>query len=463
MHYPQRDYDFLRRMLRLAPGFMAVLRGPEHVFELTNDAYLQMVGHRDLIGLPVRDALPDIAGQGFYELLDRVYATGEPYIGRGIEIDLQRTPGAPLERAWLDFVYQPMLDEHGSVVGIFVQGHDVTDQKRAEAATRAATMRIDMALEAAGIGIWEADIRNGRLVRLSGDERTRELMGAFGDPDDGDFVPFSVAPENREALGAALKRALDPDTDTILDTDYRAGEGARLLPLRARIDHSATPPRLVGTVRDVTESRQAEERQAILRDELAHRIKNMLAVVSAIASQSFRGEATASMREVFKGRITALAEAQNILTADARKNASLETLVRRAVLPHAPADRFRISGPDVTLAAKHVGAFALAVHELATNSVKYGALSDDGGTVSITWQISTTETDQAECHWTWKEAGGPAVRPPERTGFGSGLISRALPAETGGTVRLEYSVSGVVCEATFPVAFPTAHLGEMTE
>jgi signal transduction histidine kinase len=122
----------LQKLFAQAPGFMAVLRGPEHVFELVNHAYLQMVGHRDMFGKPAREAVPEAAGQGFFELLDNVYASGEPFVGRGASIRLQREPGSePVERI-VDFVYQPIVEADGSVSGIFVEGSDVTEQRAAQ-------------------------------------------------------------------------------------------------------------------------------------------------------------------------------------------------------------------------------------------------------------------------------------------------------------------------------------------
>lgn len=117
-------------MFMQAPGFVAVLTGPDHVFQMHNAAYAQLIGHRDITGKPIRDALPEVVGQGYYEFLDSVYATGEPHEGRASLVQLQRAPGAPLEGVYLNFVYQPIRDASGSVAGIFVQGHDVTDTVR---------------------------------------------------------------------------------------------------------------------------------------------------------------------------------------------------------------------------------------------------------------------------------------------------------------------------------------------
>lgn len=128
------ERDRLRNLFQRAPGFMCVLQGPDHVFEFMNEAYYQLVGHRDLIGLPVAVALPEILGQGFIELLDEVFHSGRPFIGRKMEANLQRAPGSPLEKRYLNLVYQPIVEADGSISGIFAEGHDVTDQVVSEAA-----------------------------------------------------------------------------------------------------------------------------------------------------------------------------------------------------------------------------------------------------------------------------------------------------------------------------------------
>lgn len=130
--YRREENERFRMLFEQAPGFMAILRGRDHVFELTNHAYYQLIGHRDVIGKPAREALPEIAKQGFIELLDRVYGTGEAYVGRAAPINLQREPNGPLEQRFVDFVYQPIRDSRGGVTGIFAEGSDVTERKMAE-------------------------------------------------------------------------------------------------------------------------------------------------------------------------------------------------------------------------------------------------------------------------------------------------------------------------------------------
>jgi signal transduction histidine kinase/CheY-like chemotaxis protein len=122
----------LRQLFQQAPGFIAFLRGPRHVFELANDAYYQVVGYRNIIGKPVREALPEISGQGYIELLDRVFETGEPFIGRDLRASVQRRPDGPLEQVIMDLVYQPIVGPGGDISGIFVQGNDVSERKAAQ-------------------------------------------------------------------------------------------------------------------------------------------------------------------------------------------------------------------------------------------------------------------------------------------------------------------------------------------
>jgi len=128
----QRETAGLKDMFMQAPGFMAVLSGSDHVFTLTNTAYQKVIGHRDVIGKTITEALPDLAGQGFYELLDRVFETGEPFVGSGLPVTLVNSPGAPPEERFLDFIYQPIRDQAGAVIGIFVEGSDITERVRAE-------------------------------------------------------------------------------------------------------------------------------------------------------------------------------------------------------------------------------------------------------------------------------------------------------------------------------------------
>ena len=132
----------LQEMFSQSPSFSALLDGPEHRFVLTNPAYQQLIGHRDVIGQTVREAIPEVESQGFLDLLDDVFATGKPFIGKDIEVLLQSTPGGIAETRFLDFVYQPIKDPSGRVTSIFVEGTDVTERRATEAALRASQAQL---------------------------------------------------------------------------------------------------------------------------------------------------------------------------------------------------------------------------------------------------------------------------------------------------------------------------------
>jgi PAS domain S-box-containing protein len=144
--YREEENQRLLALFEQAPSVIAVLRGPTHVFELTNRAYQQLIGHRELLGKTVAEALPEIAEQGFIALLDQVYQSGEPFVGRAVPVRVQREASGPMEELFVDFVYQPIRGQKGEVTGIFVEGNDVTARKRVEDDLRAANRQKDQFL-----------------------------------------------------------------------------------------------------------------------------------------------------------------------------------------------------------------------------------------------------------------------------------------------------------------------------
>jgi nitrogen-specific signal transduction histidine kinase len=141
----EAEYERLREMFQDAPGLIAIVREPAHVFEFANEAYIRLVGQRDLIGKSVALALPEVAAQGFIDLLDSVYRSGEPYIGSGVPVKLTRSPDAPMEERFVSFIFQPIRDDRGRVSGIFIEGSDVTDHVTANTALRDAQRELELA------------------------------------------------------------------------------------------------------------------------------------------------------------------------------------------------------------------------------------------------------------------------------------------------------------------------------
>ncbi|MDB4886977.1 MAG: sensor protein [Gemmatimonadetes bacterium] len=152
----------LREVFAQAPAFLAVLRGPDHVVEFSNDAYQRLVGDRPIVGKPVREALPEVAGQGFIALLDRVYRTGEPFVGREIPVLLSRASDGQSEEVFVDFVYQPLTNAQGEVEGIVAHGSEVTEAVRARQLIEASETRYRFLADAIPVQVWTATV-DGQL------------------------------------------------------------------------------------------------------------------------------------------------------------------------------------------------------------------------------------------------------------------------------------------------------------
>lgn len=197
------------------------------------------------------------------------------------------------------------------------------------------------------------------------------------------------------------------------------------------------------TAQDITARKDAERLRSILVNELHHRVKNTLATVIAIARQTIgRDKANHDDVEAFTNRLGSLSRAQDLLVHADWQHADLKAIVEQALSPY-PAEVFHVSGPSVSLPPKAVVSLSLALHELATNAAKYGALSASGGVVSISWELEKVGDDRLRI--VWKERGGPEVKLPEHKGFGSTLVERLLSAELKGQTKFSYEKSGVIC------------------
>ena len=293
----------LRELFRQAPGFMCVLRGPDHVFELANDAYHRLVGARELIGRSVQDAFPEIAGQGFFQLLDRVYRSGEPFVGHALPVTLARRPGLPAEERFVTFVYQPIKDAEGRVTGIFCEGSDVTEAKRSEAALRSSEERLRIAQEAGGVGTFELHA-DGRLLvsdafcRLWGvpprPEVPMEELVAIIDPEDRPRLSTlrRGAPPNR-VLGYVEYRIHRPDNG---EMRWIARRGQTVQ------EHPDGPLRVIGACYDITERKVAEE---ALRD-LNATLERRVAERTAERDRIWRLSTDVMLVARFDGTITAV-------------------------------------------------------------------------------------------------------------------------------------------------------------
>ena len=209
---------------------------------------------------------------------------------------------------------------------------------------------------------------------------------------------------------------------------------------------------LVGLSIEITERKRLEDRMQLMIDELNHRVKNTLMTVQAIALQTLAGVAP-EIRQVLEDRLLAVASAHEILTRENWEGAGLPDVVAAALIPFQTPGRirFRTSGPGLQLRPRASLALAMGLHELATNSLKYGALSAETGLVEIQWEVA--EANIPKLCLTWTERGGPPVVPPSRAGFGTRMIERTLAQDLGGTTQISFdNPAGVMCHVEAPLA-----------
>lgn len=211
---------------------------------------------------------------------------------------------------------------------------------------------------------------------------------------------------------------------------------------------------IAGSTRDITLRKQHEQHMQLLINELNHRVKNTLATVQSLALQTLRGSTDmADAQDKMESRLVALSDAHDILTRESWQGAELADVARAAAAPHQERDgeRFDIHGPAFLLDPRRAVALSMALHELCTNAVKYGALSVPEGRVGIHWEW-VGEGPDGVLEMTWREQGGPQVREPTRRGFGSRLVERGLKYDLGGESVLAFEPTGVTCRISMPVA-----------
>jgi PAS domain S-box-containing protein len=212
------------------------------------------------------------------------------------------------------------------------------------------------------------------------------------------------------------------------------------------------PEGFLNVLRDNTAIRTEEERQALLLAEMGHRVKNVLATAQAVAAQTLRHSGVpAAVQETLVRRLMALAGSHDLLVRSGWEGAALTEVVERALSPYNESGRVAAGGPAVRLGAGTVEMLNLALHELATNAAKHGALSVPEGRVEVAWTLRRTGKGTRIVEIDWRERGGPPVRPPKRQGFGSRLLERGLAQKFGGTVKLNFRPVGLECRICLPI------------
>lgn len=330
---------------------------------------------------------------------------------------------------------------------------DITEQKAAEAALRASNARLRLAIEAARLSTWEYDILRGAGTRAG--PLTRVLPAV---PSDREFEFRSwldaIHPEDRPEAKAKFSAAARGEAARF-EAEFRVrrpnGEWAWVSSFGAVVEHdpaTGAPSRIAGVAQDITERKASEERRLLLMREVDHRAKNALSVVQA-ALRLTRAADLPSYRQAIEGRVAAMARAQTLLAEDRWAGADLRALLSGEVGPFLGGDgrRAQLEGEPVMLPASAAQPLAMAVHELATNATKHGALSVPGGQVRIDWTLR-----DGTLSLRWAETGGPPLAaPPEGRGFGSRVLDGTMRQQLGGTVALDWARTGLVCDIALPL------------
>lgn len=348
---------------------------------------------------------------------------------------------------------QPRFSARGVFEGMIGVNVDITEREQAVRALRQSEERFRLAVEAAPNGMIMTD-GDGRIVLVNA--FAERLFGYDRDELVGRPVELLV-PERLRSTHPALRAlyAREPSARpmNVGRELFAVCKDGSEIPIEVRLSPIETPQgaMTLAAVVDISERKNADAQRDLLLAELNHRVKNTLAVVQAIAHQTFKDDTEpAQARRAFESRLLALSSAHSRLTQSNWQNASLAELVADLLEANMTGEqRVEAQGPLVLLPPKAALAVTMALHELLTNAVKYGALSDDAGKVTISWSIASGPPPRFVL--LWQEAGGPPVTPPTRRGFGSRLIERLLAQDMEGEVTLSFAPAGVVCSIDAPL------------
>jgi two-component sensor histidine kinase len=453
----------LESVLQLDPAVLNAL--PIGVYACNADGRILRVNQRaiDLWGRNpwLADSAPRFCGSFRVETLGgefippdqtpmaRAVLAGESF--DGAEAVVQNADG----KRWVARVHiAPLIDDNGKRVGAINCFLDVTREHEMRAQLERQQRTFDLAMIASKMGTWRYTIADNICVY---DENAQQLYGLT----DGRFlhdetgVKDKFHPEDMQHMWERVGKALDPAGDGRYEVEYRVKQldgSWRWLSAWGLVEfdgtgHARKPVAIAGASRDLTEIKRAEELQRMLVNEVNHRAKNTMATLQSVVHQTLRGASDIeTARAAIDARIVALAHAHDLLTARNWSGADISEIVDRAMAPF-PADQIALDGPSVEISPQQTLALSLALHELATNAAKYGALSRAGGQVALRW-----ETQNGVLNVNWRESGGPPVAAPSRRGFGSRLLQDVLFRDVGGQTRLEFAAGGVCCSITAALA-----------
>lgn len=396
------------------------------------------------VGRSVWDIVSDAGIRAMAEpVLKQVLATGEPIYGVHLA---GSTHGSASDAAcWVeDFL--PVRNDSGTVVAVAGLVRDVAEDQRTRSELRESQERLRLALDAAQLGTWERDLQRDVY---DGDAWARRIFGITDEgPLPGDEVRRRIHPDDLARVLAAPAQVSEQDANALYEIEYRIlhdGSDERWVSVRGSLafDERNKPVRFLGTVRDITARKQEEERQRLLVAELDHRVKNVLGLVSALVDQSLQAKGVPPTAQGdLQARIQSLATAHSLISRTGWQGAALRELVEAELAPYrAPKGRIDISGDDIMLAPSTVQPLAMALHELASNAAKHGALSGLAGRLTVSWARQPDGALVID----WRETSTAAPPDAVGTGFGMRLLRDILPRERDLDIDLRLEPEGAAC------------------
>ena len=421
---------------------------------LVNDRYCELIGRPlgEVLAARIQDYTHNEDLPASLDAFIRVIETGVPAT---IEHRHVRADGTEI---WLSNIVSVGRSEGGEAEYVLILAQDIAARKETERALIRAQSDLRMLLDSAADGFYCVDrdgkttLCNAAFLRMLGFEREEDVLGR----DMHELIHRSL-PEgfshSRDDC-PVLRTARNGTHAHVTDEHFLRRDGKGL-----PVEYWARPVVREGQIQgavctfvDATGHQQSQARQQLMNREMAHRMKNTLAMVQAIVGQTLRrAGSTKDAIHAINQRLAALGHAHTALTRTRWGNASIMEVIEGAIAAHrAEAGRIRMNGPKMDLGAKAVLAITLALHELSTNAAKYGALSGDTGTVTIDWSVTGGAAD-SRFRLSWTERGGPPVSPPQQKGFGSRLIADSIGADLKGEAKLAFDARGVTWTLDAPL------------
>jgi PAS domain S-box-containing protein len=425
-------YDHPTKKLQLSPGCAAIYGLPDGTHEISREDWRARVHPEDLLQLDTvtRGAITNGERECILEF--RIFRHGQV--------------------RWIESRIRISYSEAGKPVRTIGAEIDVTERKLAELALAERNMQFALAAKAALVGSYAYDVDTdtmqvdegyAALHKLPGTSTTRSEWKTRAHPEDLDrleTVRSEAFRERRSEYGIEYRIV-------------RSGGEVRWIESRSFMSYNSDgrPQRVVGVNIDITERKRAEEQLHRLVAELDHRVKNVLAAVSAIAAHT--KDASSSMDDFVAAldrRIRSMASTHELLSNSCWQGVPLRELLRRELAPYTSNSNTCIEGPEVILRPEAAQTTASVLHELTTNAAKYGALSKREGRVSVRWHCAPNGQAPAPLAIEWLETGGPPVKAPSDSGYGRSVITELMSYELGGTARLLFSPEGVRCRLDIP-------------